>query len=105
MFPVVPWSEMSIPDRTYRLPRQVTRTLRLWVAAVEWLAFWTAALFPVAYLPLFVTVWYTSLGPGVVVGAIAVHTGALVVGHRHASMDADSSSLDRDTSDESAIHG
>lgn len=66
-----------------RIRTGATRTVRACVAAVEWAAFWVAALLPVAALPLYAALQYAVLDPAVVAGAAAVNLLALVVGHGH----------------------
>lgn len=62
---------------------RVRAGVRACVAAVEWAAFWVAALLPVAALPLYAALQYASFDPALVAGAAAVNLLALVVGHGH----------------------
>jgi hypothetical protein len=53
------------------------------VAALEWVAFWIAALCPVAAVPLYVALQSATVDPAVVVGVVLVNALSLVVGHDH----------------------
>ncbi|WP_277554149.1 hypothetical protein [Halobaculum limi] len=57
------------------------------VAVVRAVAFWAAALFPLTYLPAFLT-GTTANHPLLIGGLVLVHVATLVVGRRH-GLDAD----------------
>lgn len=83
---------MSVPEPTTALRRNAHQTLsslpeplvdlgRLLQRFLQFVAFWLAALLPLAYLPLFATKTVTD--PYVFVGALALNAVAVVFGHAH----------------------
>lgn len=80
---VISADERAVPAVAVRLARLLERVLRAAIAGIEAAAFWLAALFPLAYLPLLVALQYAALDPMVVARIGIVNLLALVVGHRH----------------------
>lgn len=73
----------ALPAAVTRLARPLGRALRAGLASAEAAAFWLAALFPLAYLPLLAALQYGALDPGAVAGLGAANLLALLVGHGH----------------------
>jgi hypothetical protein len=53
------------------------------LTAIRAVAFWTAVLLPLAYLPLFLAGVAGAVDPVVVAAVVVIHAVAVVVGHVH----------------------
>jgi hypothetical protein len=63
----------------------VSDAVGLCLVALRGVAFWTAVMLPIVYLPLLVASSFTTLNPLYAFSLVGIHVVALLVGHRHTS--------------------
>lgn len=72
----------AVPDSQSTVSTAVTSLCRALVAGLRALAFWVAVVLPLAYLPMLYEVGITPSAT-TLVGLVAIHVVAIVVGHGH----------------------
>ena len=77
--------QMWFPERIVRDSLSVSDAIGVCLVALRGVAFWTAVLLPVVYLPLLVASSFTALNPLYPFSLVGIHVVALLVGHQHAS--------------------